>query len=152
MKAALENLDDQLAEIRNKVDDAKRSDDDTTRTQALKDIYARKKETAKENAKKADQKTGTFKIVMVGILLSVLSTHLLIRYYRTVMTSSTPTSPTMARRVLPSECSRLKTLLLPVGNGDHPLSTCSTDLTQPLLVNITRKPSRELVQVNTPTF
>ena len=44
------------------MEDAKKSDE-TTRTQTLKDMYARKKETAQETAKKADEKTGTFKIV-----------------------------------------------------------------------------------------
>lgn len=62
IKTALEHLDDQLVEVRNTMDDAKKSDD-TTRTDALKDLYARKKENAKEKAAEADQKTGTFKIV-----------------------------------------------------------------------------------------
>ncbi|WRT68357.1 uncharacterized protein IL334_005333 [Kwoniella shivajii] len=62
MRTALGHLDDQLVEIRNRVDDAKQSDE-TTRTQALKDLYARKKRTAEETAKEADAKTGTFKIV-----------------------------------------------------------------------------------------
>jgi len=44
------------------MEDAKRSDE-ATRTQTLKDMYARKKETAKETAREADAKTGTFKIV-----------------------------------------------------------------------------------------
>lgn len=44
------------------MDDAKKSDD-VTRQQALKDMYAHKKEAAKEKAAEADKKTGTFKIV-----------------------------------------------------------------------------------------
>jgi hypothetical protein len=44
------------------MDDAKKSDD-TTRTQALKDMYAKKKETAQHKANEADKKTGTFKLV-----------------------------------------------------------------------------------------
>ncbi|WVQ99967.1 hypothetical protein IAU59_007110 [Kwoniella sp. CBS 9459] len=62
IRTALGHADDQLVEIRNRTEEAKKSDE-TTRTQALKDLYARKKETAKENAKKADEKTGTFRIV-----------------------------------------------------------------------------------------
>ncbi|WWC93737.1 hypothetical protein V866_000573 [Kwoniella sp. B9012] len=62
MRTALGHLDDQLVEVRNRVDEAKRSDD-TTRSQALKDLYARKKTTAEERAREADAKTGTFKIV-----------------------------------------------------------------------------------------
>jgi len=62
LKTGLEYVDEQLAEVRNKMDEAK-NDDEATRTQALKDLYARKKQTAKENAKKADDKTGDFAIV-----------------------------------------------------------------------------------------
>ncbi|KAK8854853.1 hypothetical protein IAR55_003592 [Kwoniella newhampshirensis] len=62
MRTALDHLDEQLVEVRNRVEEAKRSDE-TTRTQALKDLYARKKATAQETAQKADEKTGTFKIV-----------------------------------------------------------------------------------------
>ncbi|WVR07478.1 hypothetical protein IAU60_004520 [Kwoniella sp. DSM 27419] len=62
IRTSLGHLDDQLVEIRNRVDDAKQSDE-TTRTQTLKDLYARKKDTAAQNAKKADEKTGTFKII-----------------------------------------------------------------------------------------
>ncbi|WWD18999.1 hypothetical protein CI109_103456 [Kwoniella shandongensis] len=62
MRISLEHLDDQLVEVRNRVDEAKQSDE-TTRTQALKDLYGRKKATAQEKAHEADAKTGTFKIV-----------------------------------------------------------------------------------------
>ena len=44
------------------MDEANQSDE-TTRTQALKDLYARKKESAQEKAAVADEKTGTFKLV-----------------------------------------------------------------------------------------
>lgn len=44
------------------MDEAKQSDD-TTRQQALKDMYAKKKATAEQTAAKADEKTGTFKLV-----------------------------------------------------------------------------------------
>ncbi|WWC71598.1 uncharacterized protein I206_105556 [Kwoniella pini CBS 10737] len=62
MRTALGHLDDQLVEVRNRMDEAKQSDE-TTRSQALKDLYARKKATAEEKAREADAKTGTFKIV-----------------------------------------------------------------------------------------
>ncbi|WWC90750.1 uncharacterized protein L201_005687 [Kwoniella dendrophila CBS 6074] len=62
MRTALGHLDDQLVEVRNRMDEAKRSDE-TTRSQTLKDLYARKKANAQETAQKADAKTGTFKIV-----------------------------------------------------------------------------------------
>ncbi|ORX38560.1 hypothetical protein BD324DRAFT_578011 [Kockovaella imperatae] len=62
IKSALEHADDQLVEVRNTMERAKRSDE-TTRTQALKDLYARKKQHAQDAAERADQKTGTFKIV-----------------------------------------------------------------------------------------
>ncbi|ORY35471.1 hypothetical protein BCR39DRAFT_460742 [Naematelia encephala] len=62
IRTALGHLDDQLTEVRNTAEDAKKSDE-TTRTQALKDMYARKKDDAKAKAKAADEKTGTFKII-----------------------------------------------------------------------------------------
>ncbi|OCF37895.1 hypothetical protein I316_00119 [Kwoniella heveanensis BCC8398] len=62
IRGALEHADDQLVEVRNRMDDAKRSED-TNRTETLKQLYSRKKETAKDNARKADEHTGTFKIV-----------------------------------------------------------------------------------------
>ncbi|KAK4689510.1 hypothetical protein P7C73_g600, partial [Tremellales sp. Uapishka_1] len=62
LKKALQEVDNQLTEVRNNMEEAKRSDD-TNRRERLKELYARKKQTAQENAKKADEKTGTFKIV-----------------------------------------------------------------------------------------
>ncbi|KAL0249814.1 hypothetical protein I308_103116 [Cryptococcus tetragattii IND107] len=62
MHTALGHLDEQLVEVRNRVEEAKQSDE-TTRTQALKDLYARKKESAHEKKAAADEKTGTFKII-----------------------------------------------------------------------------------------
>ncbi|OWT39064.1 hypothetical protein C362_03228 [Cryptococcus neoformans Bt1] len=62
MHTALGHLDEQLVEVRNRVDEAKQSDE-TTRTQALKDLYSRKKESAQEKKAAADEKTGTFKII-----------------------------------------------------------------------------------------
>lgn len=62
IRNAFEYVDEQLVEVRNRLDDAKKSDE-ITRSQALKDIFARKKEHAKENKQKADESTGTFKIV-----------------------------------------------------------------------------------------
>jgi len=38
--------------------------DETTKTQALKDMFARKKEIAQEKKDAADEKTGTFKLVL----------------------------------------------------------------------------------------
>lgn len=64
IRTGIEYLDDQLVEVRNKMDEAKRDDNELTRTQALKDMYSRKKDTAKQNAQKADEKTGTFKLVV----------------------------------------------------------------------------------------
>ncbi|WVQ82003.1 hypothetical protein IAT38_004130 [Cryptococcus sp. DSM 104549] len=62
MHTALGHLDEQLVEVRNRVDEAKKSDD-TTRSQALKDLYARKKSVAQDKKSEADAKSGTFKIV-----------------------------------------------------------------------------------------
>jgi len=44
------------------MEDAKKSDE-ATRTQTLKDMYAKKKDRTKHAAQKADEKTGTFKLV-----------------------------------------------------------------------------------------
>ncbi len=44
------------------MEEAKQSDE-TTRTQALKDMYAKKKASAQDKAQKADEHTGTFKLV-----------------------------------------------------------------------------------------
>jgi len=60
--SGLNNLHDQLLQVKNTVEDAKKSDD-TTRTQALKDLYSRKKQTAQAKKQEADEKTGTFKLV-----------------------------------------------------------------------------------------
>ncbi|KAJ9126120.1 hypothetical protein QFC24_002393 [Naganishia onofrii] len=62
LRTALEGLDDQLAEVRNKMDDAKKSDE-ASRTQTLKELFAKKKDRTKHAAQKADEKTGTFKLV-----------------------------------------------------------------------------------------
>ena len=65
IRTALEHADDQLVEVRNTMDEAKRSDE-TTRQQALKDLYARKKRHDQEIAaeKQRSAGTGTFKIVI----------------------------------------------------------------------------------------
>lgn len=62
LRTALEHVDDQVTEVRNRMNEAKRSDE-TTRRDELKNLYSRKKDTAKQNKEKADEKTGTFKIV-----------------------------------------------------------------------------------------
>jgi len=62
IRSALNNVEEQLVQVRNNMEDAKKSDD-TNRTERLKEMYARKKETAQEKAHEADAKTGTFKIV-----------------------------------------------------------------------------------------
>lgn len=62
LRNAFEYVDEQLVEVRNRMEDAKKSDE-TTRAQALKDLFARKKEHAQHTARKVDEKTGTFKIV-----------------------------------------------------------------------------------------
>jgi hypothetical protein len=62
LRSALEHVDDQVTEVRNRMNEAKKSDE-TTRTDELKALYQRKKDTTKHNAQKADEKTGTFKIV-----------------------------------------------------------------------------------------
>jgi len=63
LRAAVEHLDDQLVEVRNRMEEAKRDDNELTRKQALKDMFAKKKDHAKDAAQKADEKTGTFKLV-----------------------------------------------------------------------------------------
>lgn len=62
IKTALQNVDEQLTEVRNRTEEAKRSDE-TTRRDALKQLYARKKQTAQENKEKVDEHTGTFRLV-----------------------------------------------------------------------------------------
>ncbi|ODN78898.1 hypothetical protein L202_04426 [Cryptococcus amylolentus CBS 6039] len=62
MKTSLGHLDDQLVEIRNRVDEAKKTDE-TTRSQALKDLYARKKQASADEKARAEPSPGTFKIV-----------------------------------------------------------------------------------------
>lgn len=62
LRTAFEGLDEQLAEVRNRMEDAKKSDE-ASRTQTLKDMYAKKKDRTKHAAQKADEKTGTFKLV-----------------------------------------------------------------------------------------
>jgi hypothetical protein len=123
------------------MDVAKKSDE-TTRTQTLKDMYARKKETAQETAKKADEKTGTFKIVTERD--DQVSTGILDKLAMLMIFSSTPTSPTTPRSPPSSESSRLRILPRPAENGDHPPSTCSTHNTLPLPVEHTPTPSRTL--------
>ena len=43
-------------EVRNRLDDAKRDDNEETRTSTLKNMYREKKQTAQEKAHKADEK------------------------------------------------------------------------------------------------
>ncbi|KAL7423409.1 hypothetical protein Q5752_000989 [Cryptotrichosporon argae] len=62
LRSALEHLDDQLVEVRNNMEEAKRSDE-TTRTQALKDLYARKKNQAADKKHAADKRGSTFRLV-----------------------------------------------------------------------------------------
>ncbi len=46
-------------EVRNRLDDAKRDDNEETRTTALKNMYREKKQSAQEKAQKADEKVRT---------------------------------------------------------------------------------------------
>ena len=62
IRTALEHADEQLVQVRNTMDEAKKSDEQT-RSQALKDMYARKKREA-QTASQQNQSTGTFKIVL----------------------------------------------------------------------------------------
>jgi hypothetical protein len=62
IRTAVGHLDDQLVQVRNTVDDAKKSDE-TTRTQALKDLYAKKANTAEKKKEEAKETPGTFRIV-----------------------------------------------------------------------------------------
>ncbi|RXK41203.1 hypothetical protein M231_01608 [Tremella mesenterica] len=59
---AMGHLDDQLVQVRDAMDEAKQSDE-TNRRQALKDLYARKKDEAASKKEAAVQKTGTFRVV-----------------------------------------------------------------------------------------
>ncbi|KAL7411844.1 hypothetical protein BDY24DRAFT_395037 [Mrakia frigida] len=56
IKTGLGYVDEQLVEVRNRMDEAKDSDT-TTRTDALKDMFQKKKETAEANKEKVEQKT-----------------------------------------------------------------------------------------------
>jgi hypothetical protein len=62
IRTAVGHLDDQLVQVRNTVDDAKKSDE-TTRTQALKDLYAKKADKAEKKKEEAKETPGTFRIV-----------------------------------------------------------------------------------------
>lgn len=63
IRTGLEFADEQLVEVRNTVNEAKQSDE-TTRKQALQDMYKRKKAAAAEaKAEKVDEKKGEFKII-----------------------------------------------------------------------------------------
>ena len=62
IRTAVGHLDDQLVQVRNTVDDAKKSDE-TTRTQALKDLYSKKADTAQKKQAEAKETPGTFRIV-----------------------------------------------------------------------------------------
>lgn len=62
IRTAVGHLDDQLVQVRNTVDDAKKSDE-TTRAQALKDLYAKKADTAQKKKEEAKETPGTFRIV-----------------------------------------------------------------------------------------
>lgn len=64
IKTGLEYLDDELVEVRNRLDDAKKDDNEETRTSTLKNMYREKKQTAQEKAQKADEKTGKFTVVL----------------------------------------------------------------------------------------
>ena len=55
IKTLLGNVDAQLVEVRNRMDEAKESDTET-RADALKQLYARKKDTAEKDKAKVDQK------------------------------------------------------------------------------------------------
>jgi len=62
IRTALEHADDQLVEVRNTMNEAKRSDE-KTRQQALKDLYTRKKRHAESVAADKQRNAGTFEIV-----------------------------------------------------------------------------------------
>ncbi|TXT08906.1 hypothetical protein VHUM_03034 [Vanrija humicola] len=64
IRSALEYVDDELVQIRNALDESK-NDDEQTRTQAIKDLYKRKKVEAERAADSVDVKTngGEFHIV-----------------------------------------------------------------------------------------
>lgn len=55
IRSGLEYLDDELVGVRNRMEEAK-SSEDTTRTQALKDMFARKKAVAEEKKADAEEK------------------------------------------------------------------------------------------------
>lgn len=62
LRNALEEGNSQLAQVRNTAEEAKRSDE-TTRRQAIKDLYARKAQKAEAEKEKVKDQTGTFRIV-----------------------------------------------------------------------------------------
>ena len=124
------------------MDEAKRSDE-TTRTQALKDLYAKKKDTGKERAQKADEKTGTFKIVtdrdsQVNFIPPGDLARLITDY------SSTRTLRTTRRTASRSACSRLRIWPTVDASGGRPHSTSSTTSIQQSPADITRKHNRAL--------
>lgn len=62
IRTAVGHLDDQLVQVRNTVEDAKKSDE-TTRTQALKDLYSKKADHVQKKQTEAKENPGTFRIV-----------------------------------------------------------------------------------------
>jgi hypothetical protein len=149
IRTALGHLDDQLTEIRNNVEEAKKSDENT-RTQALKDLYARKKETAKANAEEAkhqaEEKPGKFKIVANrDSMVSRLGDVTLLAFLLTFR--STPTWVTTPRNLLSHECGRPRISHTLAGSGTRRLSTCSTSNTQLSPATTTQPPSRVPLQV-----
>lgn len=61
IRDALEQLDAQLSDIAERIEDAD-GREDVSRSEVVKDVFAKKKESAQQKAAKAEEKTGQFKI------------------------------------------------------------------------------------------
>lgn len=62
VRTGLEYVDGQLVAVRDRMNEAKENPNES-RTQALQDLFQRKKEEAQSTKSKADEKTGQFKVV-----------------------------------------------------------------------------------------
>ncbi|KZT70697.1 hypothetical protein DAEQUDRAFT_667430 [Daedalea quercina L-15889] len=62
VRTGLEYVDGQLVTVRDRMEEAK-EDENQSRTQALQELFQRKKDEAASTASRADAKTGTFKVV-----------------------------------------------------------------------------------------
>lgn len=149
LRTGLEHLDDQVTEVRNRIKAAKENENTST-TEELKKIYRQKKQGTKENAHKADEKTGTFKIVTGESFCLEYKTQL--RETKTdvflslflAQTVKTPLSPTLMTTrlisLMPSEPLPSRTALARATTGSLPslvLSEVAPSTTLPTLASST---------------